>query len=683
MKMKNMRKSILFLLCAVVLLTGCGGESNGESGKSIELKEPVSVAVNSEKAMIRSIREYKIYNGFVYPKTEEYGFGDSVTVAGTFAYPGDEVTEGTVLASSDISSMQEKLNIAKEKLDAYVEEYENYVASQKVVLEELIDKRTKVAGSSVEAQIITQKIESLEREMEEKERLYTLDYEYGQTYLNQMSEMMTMNSVVSGMDGVVVAVGGVKEGRYNSGPYISSYQTDWGDSVIAVADTADLHIRCDYMAKNVVNKAKDIYALIDGKRVEIIYESMTTDEYNELKDKNGEVFTTYHFAEEPVGVSVGDFVCIIVINDSNENVVSVSNSCIRKDETGNFVYVMKDGKMVYTPVKTGLSDSMYTAILSGLSEGDEVLGATKLEHRQDTITVTKSDFKTEYTGEGTVLYPKKVSVVSEIVYGEVQFEGTKVSLFQKVKKGDILASVRVKVDEVEMQTQKTQLERLEQRYADFVAAGTSGKEIELAKKEKELQQQRDLVAKMEKDSVTTQIVAPTDGIVVSLTQYFQGGKLTEGTEVAQIADPSGCYIMAENKNQQLSLGMEVEIFYKTAMNKDAQITGTVVSVSEMGISRELCSDYAFVQIPEEGVTELADGIMNNWGRFEIKADIREMKDVIVIPKTAVSEVNGTAFVHILNADGSVTTQSIVAGGYNNEYYWVAAGLTEGMELCLR
>lgn len=683
MKMKNMKKSILSLLCAAVLLTGCGGEGLAEDGMSIELKEPVSVAVNSEKAMIRSIRDYKIYNGFVYPKTEEYGFGDSVTVAGTFAYPGEAVTEGTVLASSDISSMQEKLDKAKEKLDAYVEEHENYVASQNTVLNELKEKRAKVSVSSVEYRIITKKMESLERELEEEARLYELDYEYGQTYLSQMQESMTMNSVVAGMDGVVVAVGGVKEGRYNSGPYLASYQTDWGDPVIAVADTDELHIRCDYIAKNVINKAKDIYALIDGRRVEIIYESMSTDEYNELKDKNGEVYTTYHFAEEPVGISVGDFVCIIVINDSNEDVVSVSNSCIRKDETGNFVYVMKDGKMIYTPVKTGLSDSMYTAVLSGLSAGDEVLGSTKLEYRSETIITGKGDFKTDFTGEGTVLYPKKVSVVSEIEYGEVQFEGTKVSLFQKVKKGDILATVRVKIDEVEMQTQKTQLERLEQRYADFVAAGTAGKEIELARKVKELQQQRDLVAKMEKDSVTTQIVAPTDGIVVSLTQYFQGGKLTAGTEVAQIADPSGCYIMAENKNQQLSLGMEVTISYKTALNKDAQITGKVVSLSEMGISRALCSDYAFVQIPEAEVADLADGIMNNWGRFEIEADIREMKDVIVIPRTAVSEMNGTAYVHVLNADGSVTTQSIVAGGYNSENYWVAAGLTEGMELCLK
>ena len=86
---------------------------------------------------------------------------------------------------------------------------------------------------------------------------------------------------------------------------------------------------------------------------------------------------------------------------------------------------------------------------------------------------------------------------------------------------------------------------------------------------------------MTKDSVTTQIVAPVDGIVISLNQYFQNGRLNFGTEVAQIADASCCYIMAENSNQQLTLGTDVTITYKTAQNNDAQIIGEVVSMIEM------------------------------------------------------------------------------------------------------
>lgn len=683
MKKYNVNKSIAALLCCAVLLTGCGAEGNSEEGMNIALKTPVTAAVNSETAMLRTIRDAKIYNGFVFPETKEYGFGDSVTVAGTLAYPGDEVKEKDILVSSDVSGMQEKINEAREEFDAYNEEYKNYVASQNLILKELRTKQSQAGITATEYKILSYKIESLERELEEKARLHALDSEYGQTYLKQMEEAMATSSVVSDMDGTVVAIGGIREGRYNSGPYLAAYQTGWGDPVIAVADTDELHIKCAYLAKNIVNKAKDIYALINGERVEVIYEPMSTDEYNELKDKNGDVYTTFRFVDMPENVEVGDFVCIIVVNNIEESVVSVSNSCIRKDENGSFVYVLKDGKNIHTPVKTGMRDSMYTAILSGLSVGDEVLGATKTDYKKETAVAQKADFKTEFEGEGTILYPKRVSVVSEIEYGNVQFEGAKVSMFQMVKKGDIIASVRVQLDEVEFQTQKTQLERMEQRYADFIAAGTQGKEIELAQKEKELQEQRDLVEKMSKDAVTTQILAPTDGIVVSLTQYFQGGKLTAGTEVAQIADVSCCYIMAQNQNQQLSLGNNVTVSYSTGLNKQAEVTGEVVSLSEMGISRVLSSDYAFVKIPQEDIADLTGGIMASFGMCEITADIREMKNVVVLPRTAVADINGTSYVHILNEDGTVTTQSILLGGYNNEYCWIAAGLTEGMEVCLK
>lgn len=682
MKRFHITNRILPLACALVLLTGCGAESTVGTGKEIVLNDPVTVAVNSEKAQVRTIRDAKIYTGFVFPETEEYGFGDAANVSGTLVYPGDEVKTGDILVTSDISSIQSNIDKTVEKFEAYTEEYENYVAAQKTLLAELQQKMNS-GVSSTEYKILSYKKEALEREMEEKKRLYELDYEYGQTYIEQMKAAMNSNSVSAGMDGTVVAVGGVRTDRNHFGPYLASYNAGWGDAVVAVADTGKLHIKCPYLAKNVINKAQEIYALINGQRVEVEYVPMSTDEYDELKELNGNVYTSFNFVDIPEEVKVGDFVCIILVNDINENVVSVSNSCLRKDENGTYVYVLRDGKSVYAPVKTGMKDSMYTAILSGLSEGDEVLGATKAEYGTQTVTAEKGDFKTVFTGEGTILYPKKTSVVSTIEHGKVSFEGAKVSMFQTVKKGDILATVRVEIDEVEFQKQKTQLERLEQRFADFVAAGTEGKDIELAQKEKELQEQRDLVDKMTKDSVTTQILAPVDGIVISLNQYFQNGRLNYGTEVAQIADASCCYIMAENSNQQLTLGTDVTIKYKTAQNKDAEIIGEVVSMIEMGVSRPLSSDYAFVRIEEDDIADLAGGIMHSWGQCEIEADIREMKNVIVIPKNAVTELNGTSYVNVVNADGSITTQSILAGGYNSENYWVAAGLTEGMELCLK
>jgi len=683
MKRFHITKRILLLICVLVLLTGCGAESAVGDGREIALNDPINVAMNSETAQVRTIRDSKLYSGFVFPETEEYSFGDAANVSGTLVYPGDEVKEGDVLVTSDISSVQSAIDKTVKKLKSYTEEFENYVAVQEALLTELKQKMSDSGISATEHQILEYKKEAIEQELEEKKRLYELDSEYGQVYIEQMKAALNTNSVASGIDGTVVAIGGVKMDRNHFGPYLASYTSGWGDAVVAVADTGKLHIKCEYLAKNVINKAQEIYALINGQRIDVEYVPMTTNEYNELKDLNGEVYTTFNFVNKPEDVEVGDFVCIVLVNDINENVVSISNSCLHKDENGNFVYLLKDGRSVYTPVKTGMKDSQYTAILSGVSAGDEVLGAVEPEYGTKTITVEKGDFKTTFTGGGTILYPKKTSVVSTIEYGKVRFEGTKVSMFQTVKKGDILATVRVEMDEVEFQKQRTLLERLEQRYADFVAAGTEGKDIELAQKEKELQEQRALVEKMSKDSVTTQIVAPVDGIVVSLNQYFQNGRLNYGTEVAQIADASCCYIMAENNGQQLTIGTDVTIRYTTSQNKAAEIIGEVVSMIEMGVSRPLSSDYAFVRIEEDDIADLTAGIINSWGECEIEADIREMKNVIVIPKDAVTELNGTSYVNVVNADGSITTQSILTGGYNNENYWVAIGLTEGMELCLK
>ena len=685
MRKTGWKRRILSLLCAGVLLTGCGAESAAQEGKNIELVAPSTVAVNSEVAQVRTIRDAKTYAAFVVPQVEEYGFAGSANVNGAEYYPGDEVKAGDVLVNSDNTSALGSLQKKVDEFEEYQKNHETYLISQQEILDELERKMNTSGISSTEYQILSYKAEAICNEMEEKNRLYELDCEYGKAYLEQQQEAVVLNSVVSEMDGVVVAIEGVSggNGRNSFGPTLSSYQTGWGEPVVAVADMDNLHIECDYIAKNTINKAKEIYALIDGERVEIEYVSMSVDEYNEIKEMNGEVYTSFLFHEVPDGVEAGDFVCIVMINDVNENVVSVSNSCIRRDENGEYVYVLQDGKSVYTPVKIGLKDSMYTAVLSGLNAGDEVLGATKSEYGKSTVTTVKEDFKTVFEAEGNLLYPKVTSVVSTIEYGTVHFESAKVTMFQMVKKGDILATVRVEIDEAEFQKEKTQLERLEQRYADFIASGTEGKELELAQKEKELNEQRAIVEKMNKDSVTTQILAPTDGIVTSIAQYFQSGKISTGAEIAKIADASSCFVMAENKNHQLSLGTEVEISYTTSQRKEAVITGEVVSMSGMGISGELSGNYAFIKVDADDIPDLSAGIINSWGVCQLKADIREMKNVVVVPRNAVTEVNGSAFIHIVNSDGSITTQSIVGGGYNSEKYWVAAGLTEGMELCLK
>ena len=73
-----------------------------------------------------------------------------------------------------------------------------------------------------------------------------------------------------------------------------------------------------------------------------------------------------------------------------------------------------------------------------------------------------------------------------------------------------------------------------------------------------------------------------------------------------------------------------------------------------------------------------------WSRsaYTVTAEIRNMENVLLVPKGAVKEKDGATYVNVKLEDGSIESRSFIAGGSNNSYYWCVEGLTEGMEICL-
>ena len=67
----------------------------------------------------------------------------------------------------------------------------------------------------------------------------------------------------------------------------------------------------------------------------------------------------------------------------------------------------------------------------------------------------------------------------------------------------------------------------------------------------------------------------------------------------------------------------------------------------------------------------------------MSAVVREMDNVLLVPKAAVTEQNGHTYVNVVQEDGSVVARSFIAGGSDMEYYWVIDGLEEGMKLCYK
>ena len=66
------------------------------------------------------------------------------------------------------------------------------------------------------------------------------------------------------------------------------------------------------------------------------------------------------------------------MNEISENVLSIPSDAIKKDDVGRYVSVKKDGTNKQVYIKTGITDGVYTEVLSGVEAGDEILAVEAL-----------------------------------------------------------------------------------------------------------------------------------------------------------------------------------------------------------------------------------------------------------------------------------------------------------------
>lgn len=716
------RKGICLLLIMSLLLSmaGCKAEPVEVIGETIELVEPVNAAASTEVVAYRNLYDTTIYSATVYPQVTEYAFGKDVQVAGYAAFLGEQVKEGDALVYADTDALEEQIEKKEESLADMKKEMEEYRAELAEALAEPKEDVKRMAGilENLKAQeppmqiasesvsgsdagtmvenpayaawqkdytywegkyrILAHNINVQEENLRQKEAYYELDYAYQLKQLNKLKDERKSSTLVSKVSGEVVAT--------VQADYETLYAGE-GVPVIAVGDTQKKVLKSEYINKDTINGAKDVYALIDGVRYEIEYQPISSQEYARLSAESDKVYSEFWIMGDTSAVKLGDFAVIVVTKEKKEQVLAVSKSALSKDETGYYVYVMKDGESVYTPVKTGMSDGVYTEIVSGLSAGDEILVEKAAEYGTEVVTVEKGSFHSSFEGWGFMYYPVTEAVTNEIEYGTVYFEEFMVAQYQHVEKGDVIATIRVVSDEVAIQRNETKLQRAQERLADLRVDGEEKNEDAILAKEEEIAELQELLKDMKADSVAREIVATKTGMVVGLANLEAEAILSGGMEIAAIADESTCYVVVENTNLLLNYGNEVTVTYTNAEGISKTVDGVVANVSPAGLSAEMQLEYSFILLPQESIADMA--VSNNdrdawWNRnrYQVKADIREMDNVLVVPKKAVRETAGVTYVNIMDEQGNITPCSFVAGGYDKSGYWVVEGLTEGMKLCL-
>ncbi|MBO4750731.1 MAG: hypothetical protein J5546_10470 [Lachnospiraceae bacterium] len=718
------KKSIALILIASMILSlaGCGGAGKEPtvSEEQIELVDPVNAEVSFEEAAIRDMYDASVYAASVLPLVREYAPEYTFEFGSFGAFEGETVKKGQQLVSANTESIDEQIKAKKEYIASMKEDYQkNLERQQKSVAEyrrqeanakwaveqyELVEEPEQIpatdgSGTMVDNpayptwkaqhdrfegdyRIAKHAADTLELEMDQRKEIYDLDLKH-QEYLLKVLQRTRKNAMVTAeSDGEIVRLGEVPRSGY--------LQAD--EPVLAVADMTQMVLKSDYVNNNRIKNAQEVYALIDGKKYKVQYQAISSDEYARQSANGGKVYSTFYLAEEDLSaVNIGDYAVIVVITKRYQNVLSIPKGSIRKDEMGSFVYRYEDGKSIRVNISTGFSDGTYTEITSGLSEGDKVLysGAAK-PNAENTFTLKKGEFHTNFENRAELTYSTDMEVVNPVENGTTYFQEFKVTLFQHVNKGDVIATVRVEADQLALTRNETRLERLTERFENYKKENEEDKDeeyfIEAVKNyEDQIKEIKETIAKQKKDFATTTIVAPKDGVILYMYELEKESILRREGAVVILADEGTCYVEVEDSSQMLQYGNTVMVGYTDVQGNAQQIPCKVATMAKIGLSMGLQTDDKKILIPADRVEDILQAYLaGDWWdryRFTVTGSVRTMDNVVMVPRSAVYDNGGKTYVYVKDKNGIVKTQFFVSGGYNDSYYWVVEGLTEGMEIC--
>lgn len=731
--MRMYRKDIYKFISVILLISmlcGCAGTAAGQEAadaektdsesadsaagdeEDVELIEPAGSALSFVNAEIRDLASVTTYQGVVCPNTYEYSY-ESEQPFGNYCYlPGDEVSAGDMLFYGTADGIDDKIEAVYDENTLLLESYNDYVSDYHMDIAKARKKEFEAASAyqdmaanapaedspyyagwakgamPLENAYKQAKMarEKMEEEYKERQQLFDLEYAYNETRISRLEEEKNEAGVASAIDGVVVAA------NY----YYSGDTVPIGSNIVAVGDLNDMEIVCDYVSKSVVNKSEEIYAIIGGERFDVVYENMEPEEYRRLKQKEDEVYTTFKIVDPEGKVRLGEYAVIVVVESKTANALCVPKDAVSKDDSGSFVYLYKDGESIYTPVTTGVYDSAFMQILSGLSEGDQVVYDVPYDVGTSTKTVTTGSVHTDFSSDGYLIYPSAEWMCNPADNGVCYLTEICVARFEQITEGQTLARVEVVSDTIEYERIQRKIQRQKERIADLneLRKTTYNKDdIEtidraIRDRNRTIEALNRQLEKAGRYSGVFEIKAPFNGLVTEVSDIKQGEIINYNQKIVQIANDDSCYIIVDDKGGMFSYGDEATVTFRAPNGEGFDAPGQIVSLNPYGLSKSMRTGYALVKVAQEDMKLMTgSGSDNSNGywyrvRFSVEAVTKEMNNVILIPKSAVYKTGNDTYVITKAENGSTRLVRFVAGGADNANYWVAYGdITEGMSIC--
>ncbi len=361
---------VVTVICLVsVFFTGCG-DSGNEGQETVEAMRGdlvISVDVSGNLEM---------------PRKVDLSFGTSGMVEAIMVEEGDRVVEGETLAKLDAPSLEASVAMAELDLEQTIYPYYSYTHARDVpgiwlALDEAKDDLEEAQGlldegKIDEAQLLLEQVEqSLDKAKEKSEsRVWALplSVKMVELQLDQAQAELDKTIITASFDGVVAAVY-IKEGQQLSA-------MTYANPAISLIDPSEIKM-------NGVIDEIDVPKVKLGQEAIVILDALPDKEVKgritfispESTTEMGVVFykTTITLENPDEELKDGMSATAEIIIEQHDDVLLIPNRAIQGSWENPFVEVVTDEQIEKRQISIDLSDGVYTEVLSGLEEGEEVI----------------------------------------------------------------------------------------------------------------------------------------------------------------------------------------------------------------------------------------------------------------------------------------------------------------------
>lgn len=359
--MKRNTITAIFLLLAL-LFTGCAG---GETVTAPPLREPAGMEQDIVAVTRGSIGRVQTFSGLVMPEIRELSFSVAGPITEVLVSVGSQVKSGQPLAKLNTASLESALASARDQLEYSDTEHELNRKKRELQMDIArleLEELKSYGVSSTTRKLKEAQIRELENQMEEFEGLWALNREDMVRRIEELEKQVNAGVLAAPCDGTVVHCAAA-EGSYA----MANNALIW----LAAADTA--RIRTDYLTAEQVSRATELYAMVDGYRVEVEYVPLARKEYLAMK-ASGDVMQSTFLVKEANGhpVEAGMEVILFLTTDQVEDALLLPANAVHRDTGGFYVYcVTPEGRERRTVTRGVVTDAL-VQIDQGLEEGDQV-----------------------------------------------------------------------------------------------------------------------------------------------------------------------------------------------------------------------------------------------------------------------------------------------------------------------